>query len=82
VTAERDLEQFIIRYLERRLHARIWWGAGRPFVPIVQYEDDDGNKYSVELWIDDFARHILDETGARSRYGFERIKDPLDGGTK
>jgi hypothetical protein len=65
VTAERALGEFIVRYFEKELRSRVWWSAGRPFIPIVQYEDDAGDKQTAELWIDDFARRILDELRAR-----------------
>jgi hypothetical protein len=61
--AQRDLEAFLVRYFEKHIRARIWWGSGRPFIPVVLYEDDAGDKRTTELFLDDLARAILEETG-------------------
>jgi hypothetical protein len=61
--AQRTLEAFLVDYFKKRLRARIWWGSGRPFIPVVIYEDDAGDKRTTELFLDDLARLILEETG-------------------
>jgi hypothetical protein len=63
---ERIIEQMLVRYFEKDRHARVYYGAGRPFVQLVQYIDNDDVHRVTELWLDDLAQLVIKEIGARS----------------